>query len=72
VSASAVQVTFGLKNYKMQHFKDIYVLADAYRMDDDEELYIGHVAPDGIYLSWNIFYMDIPIRIMISMWPCMK
>ena len=55
VSASAVQVTFGLKNYKLSHFNDIYILADAYRMDDDEELYIGHVAPDGIYLSWKHF-----------------
>jgi len=26
VSASAVQVTFGLKNYLLTHFKDIYVL----------------------------------------------
>ena len=24
-------------------------------MDDDQELYIGHVAPDGIYLSWKHF-----------------
>jgi MtfA peptidase len=55
VSASAVQVTFGLKNYLLSHFKDIYVLADAYHMDDDEELYIGHVAPEGIYLSWKHF-----------------
>lgn len=55
VSASAVQVTFGLKNYLLSHFNDIYVLADAYRMDDDEELYIGHVAPEGIYLSWKHF-----------------
>ena len=55
VSASAIQVTFGLKNYKLSHFNDIYILADAYRMDDDEELYIGHVAPDGIYLSWKHF-----------------
>jgi len=55
VSSSAVQVTFGLKNYSLSHFKDIYVLADAYRMEDDEELYIGHVAPDGIYLSWKHF-----------------
>lgn len=55
VSSSAVQVTFGLKNYHLTHFKDIYVLADAYHMDDDEELYIGHVAPDGIYLSWKHF-----------------
>lgn len=55
VSASAVQVTFGLKNYLLSHFNDIYILADAYRMDEDEELYIGHVAPDGIYLSWKHF-----------------
>jgi Mlc titration factor MtfA (ptsG expression regulator) len=55
ISASAVQVTFGLKNYMLSHFNDIYILADAYRMDDDEELYIGHVAPEGIYLSWKHF-----------------
>lgn len=55
VSSSAVQVTFGLKNYLLSHFKDIYLLADAYHMDDDEELYIGHVAPEGIYLSWKHF-----------------
>jgi MtfA peptidase len=55
VSASAVQVTFGLKNYMLSHFENIYVLADAYRMDSDEEFYIGHVAPDGIYLSWKHF-----------------
>ena len=55
VSASAVQVTFGLKNYQLAHFTDIYVLADAYHMDSDDELYIGHVAPDGIYLSWKHF-----------------
>jgi MtfA peptidase len=55
VSSSAVQVTFGLKNYLLSHFNDIYVLADAYHMDDDEELYIGHVAPEGIYLSWKHF-----------------
>lgn len=55
VSSSAVQVTFGLNNYLLAHFKDIYVLADAYHMDNDEELYIGHVAPEGIYLSWKHF-----------------
>ncbi len=54
-ASSAVQVTFGLKSYMMQHFKNIYILADAYRMDNDEELYIGHVAPEGIYLSWKHF-----------------
>ena len=54
-AASAIQVTFGLKSYLMQHFKNIYILADAYRMDNDEELYVGHVAPEGIYLSWKHF-----------------
>ena len=55
VSASAIQLTFGLNNYMMSYFKDIYVLADAYQMDNEEELYIGHVAPDGIYLSFKHF-----------------
>ncbi len=55
VSASAIQVTFGLKDYMMSYFKDIYVLADAYQMDSEEELYIGHVAPNGIYLSFKHF-----------------
>ena len=55
VSSSAVQVTFGLKNYRLPHFKDIYVLADAYHMENENELYIGHVAPEGIYLSWKHF-----------------
>jgi MtfA peptidase len=55
ISASAVQVTFGLDNYMLAYFKDIYILADSYHMDNDDELYIGHVAPDGIYLSWKHF-----------------
>lgn len=55
VAASAIHVTFGLKNYLLHYFKNIYILADAYRMDNDNELYIGHVAPDGIYLSWKHF-----------------
>jgi Mlc titration factor MtfA (ptsG expression regulator) len=39
----------------MSYFKDIYILADAYQMDNEEELYIGHVAPNGIYLSFKHF-----------------
>ncbi|TMI68727.1 MAG: zinc-dependent peptidase [Bacteroidetes bacterium] len=55
VSASAIQVTFGLKNYMMSYFKDIYILSDAYQIDNEDELYIGHVAPEGIYLSFKHF-----------------
>jgi Mlc titration factor MtfA (ptsG expression regulator) len=55
VSASSVQVTFGLKNYLLSHFENIYVLADAYNLENGDELYVGHVAPEGIYLSWKHF-----------------
>ena len=55
IAASAIQVTLGLKSYQMSQFKNIYILADAYRMDNDEELYIGHVVPEGIYISWKHF-----------------
>jgi len=55
VSASAIKVTFGLQNYLLSHFQNIYILADAYRMENDEELYVGHVSPEGIYLSWKHF-----------------
>ena len=55
ISASAVQVTFGLKNYLLSHFDNIHVLADAYQMENDTEIYVGHVAPEGIYLSWKHF-----------------
>jgi Mlc titration factor MtfA (ptsG expression regulator) len=55
VSASAIQVTFGLRNYMMSYFKDIHILADAYQTGAEEEFYIGHVSPDGIYLSLKHF-----------------
>lgn len=62
VSSSAIQVTFGLKNFHLSYFKDIYILADAYQMENDDELYVGHVAPDGIYLSWKHFMYGYTYR----------
>ncbi|MER3498930.1 MAG: hypothetical protein C4308_10015 [Chitinophagaceae bacterium] len=55
VSASAIQITYGLHNYMLYHFENIYILADAYKMENDNEPYVGHVAPEGIYLSWKHF-----------------
>jgi Mlc titration factor MtfA (ptsG expression regulator) len=55
VSAAAVQVSFGLKNYLLPFFKDIHILVDAYQAIDAKEAYIGHVAPTGIYISWKYF-----------------
>jgi len=55
ISAAAVQVSFGLKNYRLPFFSDIYVLADAYLALNAKEQYIGHVSPTGIYISWKHF-----------------
>ena len=55
ISAAAVQLTLGLEKYELPFFKDIYITADAYKSGDATELYVGHVAPDGIYLSWKYF-----------------
>jgi len=55
VSAASIQLSFGLKNYMLSFFKDIYILADAYDAIDSKEKYIGHVAPTGIYISWKYF-----------------
>ena len=55
VSAAAVQVSFGLKNYSLSFFKDVYILSDAYQAINAKELYIGHVSPTGIYISWKHF-----------------
>jgi Mlc titration factor MtfA (ptsG expression regulator) len=55
VSAAAVQLTFGLKKYRLSFFKDIYIMPDAYNYASGQPLYIGHVSPKGIYLSWKHF-----------------
>ena len=55
VSAAAVQVSFGLKNYRLSFFKDVYILSDAYQAINAKEMFIGHVSPTGIYISWKHF-----------------
>lgn len=55
VSAAAVQLTFGLRRYKLSYFKHIYIMPDAYQFETPGDLYIGHVSPKGIYLSWKHF-----------------
>src|SRR4030095_6112299 len=55
VSAAAVQISFGLKNYLLPFFKEVYILSDAYQPLEGKELYIGHVSPTGIYISWKHF-----------------
>ncbi len=55
ISAAAVQLTLGLEKFELRFFKDIYITANAYKSDGATELYVGHVAPNGIYLSWKYF-----------------
>lgn len=58
VSAAAVQLTFGLNHYLLAYFTDIYILSDAYQHKDSKELFIGHVSPTGIYISWKHFVQE--------------
>lgn len=55
VSAAAVQLSFGLPNYQLDFFKNIHIIADAYEYAGSGELWVGHVSPDGIHLSWKHF-----------------
>ena len=55
LSAASIQISFGLKNYLLPFFKEVYILSDAYQALEAKELYIGHVSPTGIYISWKHF-----------------
>lgn len=55
VSAAAVQVSFGLRNYHLPFFRAVYILSDAYQAMNAKEMFIGHVSPTGIYISWKHF-----------------
>jgi len=55
ISATAVQLTFGLEHYLMEHFEKIYVLHHDYHYGLNSIPFQGHVGHDGIYLSWSNF-----------------
>lgn len=55
ISASAVQLTFGLQNYLMDYFQIIHVIRKEYMLNIDKETYHGHVSKNGIHISWNRF-----------------
>ncbi len=55
VSAAAVRITFGLDKYELPFFKNIYVTPDAYQKSGEQEIFVGHVSPEGIYISWKYF-----------------
>jgi Mlc titration factor MtfA (ptsG expression regulator) len=55
ISAAAVQITLGLDKYELPFFKKIYVTPDAYQETGKQDIFIGHVSPEGIYISWKYF-----------------
>jgi len=55
ISAAAIQISFGLDKYELPFFKNIYIMPDAYVKTGEQEIYVGHVAPEGIYISWKYF-----------------
>jgi Mlc titration factor MtfA (ptsG expression regulator) len=55
ISASAVQLTFGLQHFLMDHFHKIYIMKRDYHFGLFNVPFQGHVSDDGIYLSWNNF-----------------
>jgi Mlc titration factor MtfA (ptsG expression regulator) len=59
VSAAAVQLTFGLENFKLSYFDDIFILRDDYHYGFYSRPFMGHVDQTGIYLSWDNFIKGI-------------
>ncbi len=57
VSASAVQLTFGLALFRLGHFNRIQIFPGRYYVGENhDKVYYGHVLPSGsIYLSWEAF-----------------
>jgi MtfA peptidase len=70
VSAAAVQLTFGLGHYQLDFFRDIYIMPDAYQYEQATDLYVGHVSPQGIFISWKHFlqgYSDASDNVNVAM-----
>jgi hypothetical protein len=56
ISASAVQLTFGLEKFKLQNLETIYIFPTIFKLMDPTQLYKGATSPKGImYLSWQSF-----------------
>lgn len=47
VSAAAVQLTFGLRNYRLDYFDVIHIMRKEYVLNIDQETYYGHVSKTG-------------------------
>jgi len=56
ISASAIQLTFGLSYFRLKEFHQIYVYPESYLYKHYKVKFRGHVSEYGsIHLSWNNF-----------------
>lgn len=59
ISAVAAQLTLGLDKFKLNYFRDIYVLEHDYHYGYYSLPFMGHVDSSGIYLSWDNFLQGL-------------
>jgi Mlc titration factor MtfA (ptsG expression regulator) len=56
VSASAIQLTFGLEEYLLSHFEKIFLYPDVYYSKYDKKYHMGEVNLGGVIaISWKSF-----------------
>lgn len=58
ISASAVQITFGLKDFLLPHFANIVIHPEEYFAYDPFRVLVGNVQGQSISLSWKHFLHD--------------
>lgn len=58
ISATAIQLTFGLDHFLLDYFNTIYIIKDRYTYGLTSTPYEGHVSEDGIYFSWAHFMRE--------------
>ncbi len=58
ISASAVQITFGLKDFLLPHFSNIIIHPEEYFAYDPFRILVGNVQGHSISLSWKHFLQD--------------
>jgi MtfA peptidase len=55
LSASAVQLSFGLDKYLLPHYEYIRILPKEYMPSDRRDVLLGHVAGNTITIAWSHF-----------------
>lgn len=53
VCAAAIQLTFGLEEYRIEYFRNIYIMKGAYTYGLSNIPWAGHVNRKGIHVSWD-------------------